>query len=159
MQKDNDSKAKMKAYDDQKRQVKPHNLNAGDMTLAKKWRLNKASPHFEPLPYTVLDVKGCMILADEQSIRKKSPAIAPISKKLPNPPGSTIPDTEPAPTDEQVPLDFEGPEVCQPVQPQHPKRNLVRHTQAKLMVAKTTQGLQQQSNLPLHHPYPPAVVD
>ena len=36
MQKNKDSKAKMKAYDDQKRQVKPHNLNAGDMTLAKK---------------------------------------------------------------------------------------------------------------------------
>lgn len=30
LQKDKDSKAKMKAYADQKRQVKPHNLNAGD---------------------------------------------------------------------------------------------------------------------------------
>ena len=31
-------------------------------------------------------------------------------KKLP---GSAIPDIEPAPADKQVPLDFEGPEVCQ----------------------------------------------
>ena len=35
-------------------------------------------------------------------------------KKLPNPPGSTIPDTETVPADGQVPLDFEGSEVCQP---------------------------------------------
>ena len=32
MQKDKDSKAMMKAYDDQKRQVKPQNLNAGYIT-------------------------------------------------------------------------------------------------------------------------------
>ena len=58
MQKDEDSKVKMKAYADQKRHVKPHNLNAEDITLMKQRRLNKASPHFEPAPYTILDVEG-----------------------------------------------------------------------------------------------------
>ena len=53
----------MKAYADQKRQVKPHNLNAGDITLVKQRRLKKASTYFEPAPYTVLDVKGSMITA------------------------------------------------------------------------------------------------
>jgi len=62
-QKDKDSKAKVKAYADQKRQVKPHNLNAGDITLVKQKRLNKASPHFEPVPYIILDVRDSMTTA------------------------------------------------------------------------------------------------
>ena len=36
----------------------------------KQRRLNKASPHFEPVPYSVLDVKGSMItgrLATDQN--------------------------------------------------------------------------------------------
>lgn len=68
MRKDKDSKAKMKAYANQKRQVKPHNLNAGDITLVKQRRLNKASPHFEPVPYTILDVKGSMITARRATV-------------------------------------------------------------------------------------------
>ena len=40
MQKDKNSKAKMKAYADQKRQVKPHNLNTGNITLVKQRGLN-----------------------------------------------------------------------------------------------------------------------
>jgi len=36
MQKDKDSKENMKAYADQKRQAKPHNLNAGDITSVKQ---------------------------------------------------------------------------------------------------------------------------
>ena len=44
------------------------------------------------------------------------------SKKLANLPGSTIPDTEPVPADEQVPLDFEGPEVCQPASTSAPQQ-------------------------------------
>ena len=46
MQKDEDSTVKMKAYADKKRHVKPHSLNAGDITLVKQRRLNKACPHF-----------------------------------------------------------------------------------------------------------------
>ena len=43
----------------------------------------------------------------------------------------------------------------------HPNRNLVRHTQAKLMVTnwETTQRLQWQSSPSIHHLYPAAVVD
>ena len=111
MQKDEDSKAKMKAYADQKRQAKPHNLNARDITLVKQRRLNIASPHFEPVPYTILDVKGSMITARRATDQKEVTRNSSHFKKLP---GSTIPDTEPVPADEQVPLDFEGPEVCQP---------------------------------------------
>ena len=150
----------MKAYADQNRQVKPNNLNAGDITPVKQRRLNKASPHFEPVPYTVLDVKGSMITARRATDQKEVTRNSSHFKKLPNPPGSSIPDTEPVPADEQVPLATSKDQrsVNLP-QPHHLKRTLVRHTQAKLMVTKTTQPLQQSSNLPLHHLYPPAVVD
>jgi len=114
LQKDKDSKAKMKAYADQKLQVKPHNLNAGDITLVNQRRLNKASPHFEPVPYTVLDVKGSMITTRRATDQKEVTRNSSHFKKLPNVPGSTIPDTEPVPANEQVPIDFEGPEICQP---------------------------------------------
>ena len=93
-----------------------------------------------------------MIIVRRASDQKEVTRNSSYFKKLPNLPGSTIP------ADLQVSIDFEGPAVCQPAQPQHPKRNLVRHTQAKLMVTKTTQRLQQ-SNLPLHRPYPSAEVD
>ena len=135
LQKDKDSKAKMKAYADQKLQVKPHNLNAGDITLVNQRRLNKASPHFEPVPYTVLDVKGSMITTRRATDQKEVTRNSSHFKKLQNVPGSTIPDTEPVPANEQVPIDFEGPEVRQPArtaQPQHPKRSQVRHNQATL---------------------------
>ena len=121
MQKDKDSKAKMKAYADQKRQVKPHDLNAEDITLVKQRRLNKASPHFEPVPYTILDVKGSMITARRATDQKEVACNSSHFKKPPNLPGSTIPDTEPVPADEQVPLDFEGPEVCQPASTSAPQ--------------------------------------
>ena len=114
MQKDKNSKAKIKAYADQKRQVKPHNMKVGDITLVKQRRFNKASPHFEPVPYTVLDVKGSMITAKRATDQKEVTRNSSHFEKLTNPPGSTIPDTEPVPVDEQLPLDFEGPEVCQP---------------------------------------------
>ena len=96
MLKDNDSKAKMKAYADQKRHVKPHNLNAGDITLVKQRRLNKASPHFEPVCQScmsVLDVKGSMITARRATDQKEVTRNSAHCKKLPNPPGSSIPDT------------------------------------------------------------------
>jgi len=108
MQKDKDSKEKMKAYADQQRQAKPHNLNAGDITLVKQRRLNKASPHFEPVPYTILDVKGSMITARRTTDQKEVTRNSSHFKKLPNLSGSTIPDTEPVLVDEQ------GPEICQP---------------------------------------------
>ena len=104
----------MKAYADQKRKVKLHNVNAGDTILVKQRRLNKASPHFEPVPYPVLDVKGSMITARRTTDQKEVTHNSSHFKKLRNPPGTTIPDTEPVPAVEQVPLDFEGTEVCQP---------------------------------------------
>ena len=121
MQKDKDSKAKMKAYADQKWQVKPHNLNAGDITLVKQRRLKKASLYFEPVPYTFLDVKGSMITAKWLTDQKEVTHNSSHFKKLPNLPGSAIPDTEPEPANEQVPLDFKGLEVCQPASTSAPQ--------------------------------------
>ena len=148
----------MKSYADQERHVKPNHLSAGDITLVRQRRFTKSSPHFEHVPYTVLDVKGSMITARRAIDRKEVTRNSSHFKKLTNPPGSTVLDTESVPVDEQVPLDFERRSVNLP-RPQHPKRNLVRHTQAKLTVTKTTQRLQQQSNLPFHYLYSPAVVD
>jgi len=91
MEKDKDSKEKMKAYADQKQQAKPHNLNAGNITLVKQRRLNKASPHIEPVPYTILDVKGSMITARQTTDQKEVTRNSSHFKKLPNFPGSTIP--------------------------------------------------------------------
>ena len=73
MQKDKDSRAKMKGYVDQKRQAKSHNLNAGNIPLMKQRRLIKPSPHFEPVLYTVLDVKGSMITARRATDQKEVP--------------------------------------------------------------------------------------
>jgi len=121
MQKDKDSKAKMKAYADQKRQAKPHNLNAGDITLVKQRRLNKAIPHFKPVPYTILDVKGSVITARRATDQKEITYNSSHFKKLPTLPRSTTPDTEPVLVDEQVPLDLEGPEICQPASASAPQ--------------------------------------
>ena len=68
----------------------------------KQRRLNKASPHFEPVPYTILDVKGSMITARQATDQTEVTRNSAHFKKLPR---STIPDTESAPADEQVPLD------------------------------------------------------
>ena len=128
LQKDKDSKAKMKAYVDQKRQVKPHDLNAGDITLVKQRRLNKASPHFEPVPYTILDVKGSMITARRATDQKEVTCNSSHFKKPPTLPGSTIPDTEPVPPMSKCHSTSKDRRSVNPPQPQHPKRNLVRHT-------------------------------
>ena len=69
MQKDQQAKARMKAYADLKRQTKPHNLNVGDHTLVKQSIQNKASSRFEPVPNTILEVKGSRSLRREQLIR------------------------------------------------------------------------------------------
>ena len=99
----------MKAYADQKQKGKPHNLNARDITLVIQRRLDKASPHFKPISslYTILDAKGSMIIVRQATDQKEVTRSSSHFKKLANLPESTIPD-------KQVPLDFEGPEVCQP---------------------------------------------
>ena len=83
-----------------------------EITLLKQRSLNKTSRYLEL--YTVLDVKSSMITASRATDQKEVTRNSSYFKKLPNPPGSTIPDTEPVPVDEQVPLDIEGPVVCQP---------------------------------------------
>lgn len=57
------SKAKMKAYGDQKRHAAPSTLSPGDPVLVKQPKANKTTPPFDPKPYTVVQTKGSMITA------------------------------------------------------------------------------------------------
>ena len=112
MQKDQEAKARMSAYADLKRRTKPHSLKVGDHTLVKQRIQNKASPRFEPVPYTILDVKGSMITAkrttDQKLVTRNSSSFF---KKLPNPLMEVIQESSPVPQVElQAPLDFDGPE-------------------------------------------------
>ena len=160
LQSDKDSKAKMKAYADQKLQVKPHNLNAGGITRVNQRRLNKASPHFEPVPYTVLDVKESMITARRATDQKEVTHSSSHFKKLPNyqeVPYLTLNQYLPMSKCHSTLKHQRSVNLPQP-----PNLSThVRHTQATLKVTKTTKRLQQQNNLPvpLNHSYPLAVVN
>ena len=75
----------MKAYADLKHWTKPHSLNIRDHTLVKHRIQNKASPHFEPVPDTILDVKGSTITAKRTTDQKLVTRNSSFFKKLPNP--------------------------------------------------------------------------
>ena len=90
LKKDQDSKAKMEACADLRRHAKPHNLNTGDLTLVKQRRHNKASPRFEPFPYTIRDDKGSMITARRATYQKEVTRNSSHLKKLRDLPESTI---------------------------------------------------------------------
>ena len=82
MQKDQEAKARMKAYADLKHWRKPHCLNVRDHTLVKQRIQNKASPRFEPVLYTILDVKGSMITAKKTTDQKLVSRNSSFFKKL-----------------------------------------------------------------------------
>ena len=90
MQKNQETKARIKAYANLKRRTKPHCLNVGDHALVKQRPQNKASPRFEPVPYTVQDVKGSMITAKRATDQKLVTRNSSFFKKLPNPPEEVI---------------------------------------------------------------------
>ena len=114
MQKDQETKARFKAYADLKRRTKPHSLNVGDHALIKQRPQNKASPRFEPVPYTIQDVKGSMITAKRATDQKLVTRNSSFFKKLPNPPEEVIQESSPVPwMDLQAPLDFDGPETTE----------------------------------------------
>ena len=72
------------------------------------WWNREGLTHFEPVPYTVLDVKGSMIIVRRASDQKEVTRNSSYFKKLPNLPRSTLP------ADLQMSIDLEGPAVCQP---------------------------------------------
>ena len=114
MQKDQEAKARMKAYADLKQRTKPHSLNVGDHTLVKQRPQKKASPRFEHVPYTIQDVKGSMITAKRATDQKLVTCNSSFFKKLPNPPEEVIQESSPVPCmDLQAPLDFDGPETTE----------------------------------------------
>ena len=111
MQKDQEGKARMNTYADLKRRTKSHSLNVGDHTLVKRRIQNKARPRFEPVPYTILDVKGSVITAKRTTDQKVVTRNSSFFKKLPNPLMEVIQESSPVPQVElQTPLDFDGPE-------------------------------------------------
>ena len=110
----------MKAYADTKRSTKPHDLHIGDSALVKQKRSNKASPPFEPVPYTIRDIKGSMITASRSTDLKEVTRNSSHFKKLGSSPGharaesqySCTPQQEP-----QAPVEFDGPEMHESSQP------------------------------------------
>ena len=80
MQKDQEAKARMKAYAQIKSRTKPHNLNVGDHTL---------------VPYIILDVKGSMITARRTTDQKLITRNSSFFKKMPNPLEEVIQESSP----------------------------------------------------------------
>ena len=49
-------KTKMKKSGDEKHRVKEVRLNIGDQVLVKQKRTNKSMSHYDPVPFTIVDV-------------------------------------------------------------------------------------------------------
>ena len=158
MQKGQETKARMNAYADLKRRTKPHSLNVGDHTLVKQRIQNKASPRFEPVPYTILDVKWSMITAKRTTDQKLVTRNSSFFKKLPNPLMEVIQESSPVPQ-----VELHKPRLI--LMDQNPlnslkcqllKKSFVRLPQVKPAPWKTTTCLPQWNN---HHHLPssPAV--
>ena len=114
MQEDQEAKALMNTYADFKRRTKSHSLNVGDHTLVKLRIQNKANPRFEPVPYTILDVKGSVIAAKRTTDQKLVTLNSSFFKKLANPLMEVIQESSPVPQVKlQAPLDFDGPECIE----------------------------------------------
>ena len=117
VQRDREAKVRMKAYADLNRQTKPPRLNTGDHALVKQRTQNKASPRFEPVPYTIQDVKGSMITAKRATDQKLVTRNSSFFKKLANPPEEVIQGSSPVPQIEpQALFDFDGPETSEPTE-------------------------------------------
>ncbi|PFX30291.1 hypothetical protein AWC38_SpisGene4908 [Stylophora pistillata] len=119
-QKDQDSKAHMKAYTDTKWSTKPHDLHIGNSALVKQKRTNKASPPFEPVPYTIHDIKGSMITASRSTDLKEITRNSSHFKKLGSPPGHARAESQYPCTPQQepqAPVEFDEPEMHESSQP------------------------------------------
>lgn len=69
---DQESKVKMKEYNDLKLKTKTVKLNIGDLVLAMNMNRTKSIPIFDPIPYRIVEIKGSMITAKrgEQTITR-----------------------------------------------------------------------------------------
>ena len=102
----------MKVYANTKRSTKPHDLHIGDSALVKQKRSNKASPPFEPIPYTIRDIKGSMVTASRSTDLKEVTRNSSHFKKLGSPPGHARAESQCTPPQEsQAPVELDGPEM------------------------------------------------
>ena len=60
---DDEAKAKMKTYADNRNKAKESKLEIGDIVLVRQEKKNKMSSFFDPIPFRVVEVKGSMITA------------------------------------------------------------------------------------------------
>ena len=67
--KDKANKRRMKAYADKKPYVRNCIIDVGDLVIVRKRRKTKASPYYDPVPYTVTARKGNMITASRNGHR------------------------------------------------------------------------------------------
>lgn len=58
--------AQSKVYQDQRRNTKPCSLAFGDTVLVRQQKRNKITPYYDPVPYTVVAVKGSIVTAERQ---------------------------------------------------------------------------------------------
>ena len=56
------AKQKMKTYADRKRKTLPSRIEVGDNVLLKQKKESKFSTKYDPVPYTVVEMKGTMVI-------------------------------------------------------------------------------------------------
>lgn len=71
---DKNAKSKRNEYADKRRHARIPQLTVGDCVLVRQKKKNKLTPHFDPNPYTITDVKGTMITVsrDDHCITRNS---------------------------------------------------------------------------------------
>ena len=74
------SKSKMKEYADKKRHTTPSSLSQGDHVLVKQRKLDKLTPPYNPDPYTVIEKRGSMVIADRDghTVTRNSSQFRPV---------------------------------------------------------------------------------
>ena len=66
-QRDVEAKSKMKSYADTKANAKKSNIHEGDLVLLHQEKRDKLSSPFETTPYSVVEKKGTMVIAERVS--------------------------------------------------------------------------------------------
>lgn len=88
VQRDQEAKAKMKAYADKARGTQPPNFKVGEAVLVKQKRKNKASSAFEPTRYTIESINGSMISARRATDKRLVTRNSSFFKRMGKPPES-----------------------------------------------------------------------
>ena len=61
-ERDGKAKQKMKTYADWKRKTLPSRIEVGDKVLLKQRKESKFFTKYDPVPYTVVEMKGTMVI-------------------------------------------------------------------------------------------------